>query len=239
MGVEAARVGQDPQAARSETLGLRSHGGLRSIEGDPVRGDAEDGHAGRSVALGSLEQAGGALAELRGVQLRGRRGGPVDEIRDAEPGLEQLLAVPGRQQPVGEARGVEGGPELVAWTGEMAAGGARVAAGVDAAEQDLEPGRDDVGDGPAVGRLELGARRAPGMRRGRGLHATTERSRLVHRQGNMPSSTDTPMTMTMTRASKGKTRARTRPGWIGTGRQVGRRRERNRVPPAIHESATR
>jgi hypothetical protein len=48
------------------------------------------------------------------------------------------------KQPRRKAGAVKRGPEAISGTREVVAGGGRIQAGVDAAEQDLQAGRDDV-----------------------------------------------------------------------------------------------
>ena len=180
VGVEAARVGQDPQAARAETLGLRTDHGLRVDRRRSRYAETPRmAMTGRSIALRGLEEAAAAVADLVGSELGGGRGRAVDEVGDAEAGLEHGVAVPGRQESIGEARGVERRPEAVARPGEMAPGGARVAARVDAAEEDAQVRGDEVGDGQAVGGREFGGRRAPGLRTGEGTSIVKETRRVL------------------------------------------------------------
>jgi len=56
----------------------------------------------------------------------------------------------------GKSREVQRRPEPVARAGEVVAGGGGVETGVDADEQDLQAGRDDIAQALARGRLELG-----------------------------------------------------------------------------------
>src|SRR5439155_5253661 len=58
-----------------------------------------------------------------------------------------------REQMGSEARVVQEAPEVVARVGEVSAGGGRAPAGVDAAEDDAQPGREDVGHSARAGRL--------------------------------------------------------------------------------------
>jgi hypothetical protein len=73
------------------------------------------------------------------------------------------------QPALGEARGVEGGPEAVARAGEVVPAPRGVEPRVDAAEQDRESGGDHVVDAAVGGGEELGARGATGGGPGGGV----------------------------------------------------------------------
>jgi len=79
------------------------------------------------------------------------------------------MGVEGRELDGREAAFVHGRPETVARACEMVADGRGVEAGVDADEEDVEIGADEVGDGFGVGILELLFGRFPGLGHG-GAH---------------------------------------------------------------------
>src|SRR3984885_1040533 len=108
MGVEATWVRQHPQSggARGPGLGPKSGAGLP--ESRPVGGDADDRQPPRAEALGLLQQLAAALAQFIIGELVGARGGPGDDVGDAESQAEQLLLLVGPQLARGESGPVEG-----------------------------------------------------------------------------------------------------------------------------------
>ena len=92
---------------------------------------------------------------------------------------------------------MHGWPEAVAGAGEMVADGGGVEAGIDADEEDIEIGADDVGDGFGVGGLELGFGRFPGCGHGESIEIrnsevriqNTPTSAVFARLGNPPPQT--------------------------------------------------
>src|SRR5262249_47704251 len=95
-------------------------------------------------------------------QLVGRRGRPVHEVGDAAAPAKQLALLERGQRAVGEPGEVQGRPEAVAGPAEVVADGARIQAGVDAAEEHFEARREDVADLLAVGGGDLRRARFPG-----------------------------------------------------------------------------
>jgi len=69
----------------------------------------------------------------------------VRGIRHAEPVPGELVLLARRQQARRETRSVEQAPEVVARIREVGTCGGREAAGVDAAEENAQPVRQDVG----------------------------------------------------------------------------------------------
>ena len=70
--------------------------------------------------------------------------------------VEQFAVLEGRELSIAEAAGEEGRPEAIAGPGEVMADRRRVEARIDAAEEDEQVRREDVGDGLAVSGGELG-----------------------------------------------------------------------------------
>jgi len=186
MRVEAAGVGQHPELGVAEALALPAGDGLRPREGQAVGLDAHDGDAHRRVAAHLALEAATARHVLGPRQLGGVGGRARDEVRDPAADIEQPPLVPRREHVIGEARAVQRAPEAVARPREVVARRARVQAGVDAAEEHLQPRRDEVGDGASVRGGELGLR---GARAGRAARSTRRnacprgpRSRRSHRE---------------------------------------------------------
>ena len=75
---------------------------------------------------------------------------------------EEGFLLGGVKAPRGESGGVQGRPEPVTGTGEMVAGGRRVKAGIDTAEEHLELGPDDIAQALAASRCQLAGARSAG-----------------------------------------------------------------------------
>src|SRR5215475_559997 len=164
MRVETARIGQDPQPGLPHGLVLRAHRRVAAAERRAVRGDPNDREP-AGLEPGDLRaQDAGARQELLGTKLVRSGSGTGDDVGDAEPEAKQLLLLIRPEQALGEAGAVQGRPEAVPRPGEVVAGGGGVQARVDAGEYDAQAGRDDIGDRPVPGRVEIGP---GGSRRGR------------------------------------------------------------------------
>src|SRR5207249_5628643 len=98
----------------------------------------------------------GAFAELVGGELMGHGGGAGAHVGDAQIPFEQAVRLEGGDLGRREAAFVHGRPEAVAGAGEVVADGGGVEAGIDADEEDVEVGAEDVGNGFGVGVGELG-----------------------------------------------------------------------------------
>jgi hypothetical protein len=158
VGVQAARIGHDPQAGGADRLGLRPDLGIFLTERSPVGGYPGHGDDTRLMPGHQVRELGAAGLELVAGEFRGLRGGPGDQVGDAQPVFGQQLLLARGQQAGGEARGVQRGPEPVAGAREVVAGRRRVQAGVDAAEEDTErlAGRGQhVRDRAGPGRLQV------------------------------------------------------------------------------------
>jgi hypothetical protein len=144
MGVEAAGIGEDPDAGSAKQLRLRAQGGLGTLEGHPVGTDAQDGHPPRSKPENLALETTPAEDELSSGKLvgPGRRAGR--DIRQAEPQGGQAPVFGGGEAVRGKPGGVQRGPEAVAGACEVMADARRGEAGVDAAEEDREIRGDDV-----------------------------------------------------------------------------------------------
>jgi release factor glutamine methyltransferase len=84
VGVEAARIRQDPDAGVAEPIGPRADGGLALAEGRPVGGDAEHGQPSRLDPVDEREQDLAAVAQFGGGELIGPGGRARDDVGDAE-----------------------------------------------------------------------------------------------------------------------------------------------------------
>ena len=178
MGVEPARVGQQPYAGVSYGGILRADDGAWRVERHPVGGDPDDREPPRPHLVCQVAQTASARPHLVVGQLVGPRRRPRDHVGDPEAERAQLVLLGGAQQARGEAGAVQRRPEPVAGPPEVVPGQRRDEAGVDAAEQ--HGTRRVAGTGQHVGHrerpggLQLGA--------GRAGHAATlaHRNRLRH-----------------------------------------------------------
>ena len=158
VGVEAGGVREDPDARLPDRLFLQAELCFRALEGGAVGADAHHREVAWLVLQDLACQGAGAGAQLVGSQLVRGRGGAGDDVRDAVAELQELV-LRGRVEEVrGEPRTVQGGPEAVAGTAEVLLDGGGVEAGVDAAEEDVEVRRDDIGQRFARGGGDLGGR---------------------------------------------------------------------------------
>ena len=134
--------------------------GTRPVERHPERPDPEHRHTVRPVSVHLSREATATAAKLGDRELVGGGRGPCHQIGDAQLRVEQSPLLPGSHQLIGEARVVERAPETIARPGEMMARGSRVEARIDAAEEHVQPRRDQIGDAAAGGRGDF-ARRGP------------------------------------------------------------------------------
>ena len=88
----------------------------------------------------------GRAREVGAPEVAGAGGRPVRGVGDAEPELQQLELLARLVEARREARGVQEPPEVVARIREVGVRGGGDAAGVDAAEDRRQPGREDVRD---------------------------------------------------------------------------------------------
>src|SRR3954470_19382965 len=93
VGVEAARVREDPELGTAERLRLAADRGCRLAECRPERGDAEDGDDARRESLHRLPKPVRTRAKLVRRELGRGRGRPVDEVRDPDSQLEELAGL--------------------------------------------------------------------------------------------------------------------------------------------------
>ncbi len=144
--VETARIWQHPETRPIDPLILLANGGPRTLEREAVHTDAEYSEYGGLIPEYLPLESPAAKDEVGGVQLRGRRGGSGNQIRDAELIRQKLSLLPGVQESRREARRVERRPEAVPRPRKVMSYGGAIKPGVDTAEEHREPGPDDVAD---------------------------------------------------------------------------------------------
>ena len=118
------------------SLAERPAVGLLADEGD---------HTGLQVP-GERPQSLRASGEVSSTEIArtGRRA--VGRVRDADPEWQQVELLRGPEETRREPRLVQEPPEVVAWVREVRIRAVGEATGIDPAEDDLQPGRKDVGD---------------------------------------------------------------------------------------------
>jgi hypothetical protein len=89
-------------------------------------------------------EAVGRAREVGAAQVARPRRRADGGVRGADAVVEQLELLARLEQPRGQPGVVEEAPEVVARVGEVRMCGGRHPAGVDAAEDDVEPGREHV-----------------------------------------------------------------------------------------------
>jgi hypothetical protein len=102
--------------------------------------------------------------EVRGAQVAGAARRPLRSVRQPHPEREQLVLLGRLEQTRGEAGRLQQSPEVVPRIGEVGAGLGAHASGVDAAEDDAQVSREDVGK-RALGRDVTQRARGPAVSR--------------------------------------------------------------------------
>ncbi len=163
--VYAAGIGEHPDPRGTDCLRLLTHRSTGRAEPLAVGVDAKHREYLRPEPQDLFLEHFRAGPQFIGRKLVCLRGRIVEDIRNAAVEIEELRLFLGVQEPVGKARVEEGNPEPVAGPGEMVAHCARVKAGVDAAEEDFQIERDDIGNSPPGGGEQLlFCRAGPGRR---------------------------------------------------------------------------
>ena len=142
--VETARVGQHPDERAGQAILLRSKNGAGAIERGSIGADADHRDDAGLIAPYLAFEPLPACSKLIGPELVSGNSGAGDEIGNAAPARQQFLLFPGLEPARRESGSVQGRPEPVAGPRKMVAGGGRVQAGIDAAEQDIESLCDHV-----------------------------------------------------------------------------------------------
>jgi hypothetical protein len=155
MRVQAAGIGQHPDPRVPDRALLASDPRRRFTEGGAVRGHTDHRQPPGTQPLHLLGQQPPARAQFLLAELVGTRRRPADDIRDAEPVIQQLALLRGRQLSRRETGHVEHRPEAVARPGEVMAGRPGHQAGVDPAEQHRQTVRHHVVDDAVTGGLEF------------------------------------------------------------------------------------
>jgi hypothetical protein len=136
VGVQPARVREDPDRTASERVGLQAHDGPGSSERRPVGGQADDGDEPGSLGAHERVELGGPGEQLLARELVGRARGTRRDVRHADAEVEQVEVLVGSQTARGEAGGVQRRPEAVAGPGEVVADLGRAQRRVDPDEED-------------------------------------------------------------------------------------------------------
>ena len=152
MRVPPARIREHEDPGRVEKLVLPTELHRSPVvEESAVHGDADERHDRGSQApdLGQEQFAPGR--ELFGAQVGNTRRGSIDEVHEPEPVLRKRCILL-----VANVLGNEPGltqefPETVRMPGEVVPQSGRTHAWVDADEQDPEPRRNAIGEGPEPG----------------------------------------------------------------------------------------
>ena len=148
--IEAAWIGQHPDGGAFEGARLPADRHTAQPEGVAVGADTQESDDPRRVAAHLLRKPVSSLHEFLGRQLGGGGGAAIDQVGDAVAAVQELILPRGVQLRGRKPGAVKRGPESVAGTGKVVAGGDRHQARVDADEQDLQARRDDVADSPAA-----------------------------------------------------------------------------------------
>ena len=162
VGVEAAGIGEDPGVAATEGVFLEADSGIFDARHDAVGADADEGDNGGAPTFDFGFEALAASAKFVVREFIGAGGGALDDVGDAEFQVEKERSFKRGKEARGDAAAVEGGPEAVARTAEVATDGGGVEPGVDAGEEDDEVFGGEIRDGLVVRGEELGFGGFPG-----------------------------------------------------------------------------
>jgi len=157
--IQAAGIGQHPETCRRDALRLTPHHCIRPSESGSVRADADHRNPSRRKPPDLALQPSASGSELSWREFGGRRRRSCHQVGDAQAVVEQQGFFPWTNQPRGKPGGMECGPEAVAWAGEVMSGRGGVETGINPAEEDLEAGPGQIGDGAADGARNVGLSR--------------------------------------------------------------------------------
>jgi hypothetical protein len=143
VGIEAARVRQNPYLGLSET-GLATNLGVGCRERSPVTSDPQEGEPLGSKRRYPVTKIPSAVLKLTDGDLRRPRRWSPHNARDAQPQRKQLSFVRGTELTWGEPRSVKRRPKPVTRSGEVVSVCYGREAGVDSRENDGKPVGDDV-----------------------------------------------------------------------------------------------
>ncbi len=162
VGVDAARVGQNPSVAAPEEGVLEADTGVFDAGDDAVGADADEGDDGRAPAFDFGFETLAAGAKFVVGEFIGAGGGAFDDVGDPKFEVEKEGSFKGGEEARGEAAAIKGRPEAVAGAAEVAADGGGVESRVDAGEEDNEVFGCEIRDALVVRGEELGFGRFPG-----------------------------------------------------------------------------
>ena len=163
IGIEPARLWQEPQPGRPDPLGLRADHRFRPPERRAIRANPDYRDPFRPIPLHLPLEPPSTCDELLLAQFGGGRSRARHEIRDPIPPREQLALLPRLEHARREPGRVQHGPKPVPGPSKVMAGRSRIQSRVDAAEQDAQARCDYVRHRPTRGRKHLGARGTPGL----------------------------------------------------------------------------
>ncbi len=153
--VQSARAGQHPDFGACQAVGLQPERRLGATERGTVRAQSDECHRARPITADFGSKLVCAESQFGRRELVRRGGGAVHQVGQAVAELEELDVLRRVEKARREARGMQRRPEAVAGTSEVKTGGCRVQAGVDAAEQHLQAGPDDVAQPLAARRCQV------------------------------------------------------------------------------------
>jgi hypothetical protein len=136
--------GQDEEADVAERALLRAE--LRTFAEDSAKRLLPDERDRTRLEL-ARHPLQSRPVEVCAAEVAGARRRPCRGVRQTDPLLQNLELLARLVEPRGQAGRREQPPEVVARVGEVRPGGRGHVAGVDPAEDDPQPGSEDVGDG--------------------------------------------------------------------------------------------
>ena len=155
MGIEAARIRQEPYRRVSHRFLLQTDRRSLPSESDPICLYPKYRKHSRPVTQNLSSQVPDATPEFLRRQLGGRGSRPGNHIGHAVSKLKQPALFVGREQLGSEARVVQRRPESVSRTGEVMTDRSGVEAGIDPTEHDIEMLGYYIRDPFPAGRLEF------------------------------------------------------------------------------------
>ena len=166
--VRATWTRKDPRACTAHGAWLRPDRRPRIAKRRSIRAHSQHRQPLWAIDAYRARESTPAGHEFHRLELASTRRGAAYEARDAEPGLNELLAVMRRQQSRCESGPVKRGPESVARPREMALRCRRVKARIDSTKQNRKSGRDEITSSAVGVRTSRGERGAPCMPNGCG-----------------------------------------------------------------------
>ena len=146
VGIQTARIGQHPESALSDALGLRPDTRPGPLEGKSIGTDSHHCNPRWPVAANLTLQPETAAAEFSRSKLRRRSSTPCHQVGNAELQLEQNALLPGTHQAGSKSSEMQRGPETISRPGKVVPGGSGVESRIDPTEQNFEVGTDQIGN---------------------------------------------------------------------------------------------